>query len=53
MLTCAEFADRLYDEDCRRALAGERPASPVTPTVPALPPDIAPHLLATLKRIMS
>jgi hypothetical protein len=22
MLTCAAFADRLYDEDCRRAMAG-------------------------------
>jgi hypothetical protein len=25
MLTCAAFADRLYDEDCRQALAGRAP----------------------------
>jgi hypothetical protein len=36
VLTCSDFADRLYDEDCRRALAHRGP-------VPALPADIALH----------
>ena len=36
MLTCAEFSDRLYDEDCRRALSGAL----------APPADIALHLAA-------
>ncbi len=33
MLSCREFCDRLYDEDCRHALAGRGP----------LPADVAVH----------
>ena len=33
MLSCTDFCDRLYDEDCRHALAGRGP----------LPPDVSMH----------
>lgn len=33
MLTCTAFTDRLYDEDCRQALAGRAP----------IPADLGPH----------
>ncbi len=34
MLSCTRFAERLYDEDCRRAMAAGAPA----------PPDVAEHV---------